>query len=82
MSDRPTGASSAPEALWPAQRLIPDLANNISGQLAICRACELRVDGIVRNFLERSSRVAFFIYWIPANLSYLQRCRHAGLGRQ
>jgi len=72
MSDRRTGASSAPEALWLAQRLIPDLANNISGQLAICRACELRVDGIGRNFfLERSSRVAFFIY-----------CSHAGLGRQ
>ena len=50
MSDRRTGASSAPEALWLAQRLIPDLANNISGQLEICRACELRVDGIVRNF--------------------------------
>jgi hypothetical protein len=75
MSDRRTRASSAPEALWLAQRLIPDLANNISGQLEICRACGLRVDGIVRNFLERSSRIAFFIYFTPANWSYQQRCR-------
>ena len=82
MSARRTGASSALKALWLAQRLIPDLANNTSGQLEICRACELRVDGIVRNFLERSSRLAFCIYCTPANWSYQQRCRHAGLGRQ